>query len=267
VPEKDTSEVVLYERQGALVVITLNRPEAANSLTHAVKTGLRDRLEDTVTDDEARAVLITGAGKTFCAGQDLTEHQQALENVGARAFDTIEQDYSPIIRLLTGMDKPVIAGINGVCAGAGLALALAADLRVAASSATFTAAFTAIGLTADSALSRTLPRAVGHGWAQNMLYRNVRLDADEAARIGLVHYVLASDEFAVDLVEMAQSVAAGPTRAFAATKQLLATSSDTDLDGVLAAEGTWQHELGVTQDHMEAVAAFTNKQRPTFLGR
>ncbi|NUO99139.1 MAG: enoyl-CoA hydratase/isomerase family protein, partial [Nonomuraea sp.] len=168
-----------------MAVVTLNRPERRNALDTALKTALRQALEEVAADDAVRAVLLTGAGGAFCAGQDLAEHAAALRADPGRAFDTVEADYAPIIRLLATMGKPVVAAVNGTCVGAGLALALACDLRVLAEDAVLATAFSAIGLTCDSGLSRTLVRAVGEARAKELVLLGEPFSVAQAVAWGI----------------------------------------------------------------------------------
>lgn len=258
---------VLTERRGAVATVTLNRPEAGNALTVAAKTALLAELVRLGGEGSVRAVVLTGAGRAFCTGQDLVEHQQALTGDRASAVDTVREHYAPIIRALTGMPKPVIAAVNGACAGAGLGLALACDLRVAAAGARFATAFTGIGLTADAGLSRSLQRAIGSSRAAGLLLLGTPVGAQEALEMGLVHRVVPPEELAGAAAELAEGLAAGPTRAYAAVKEALRFAATASEDEVLEREAQLQEELARTADHAGAVAAFLAKERPTFAGR
>lgn len=253
-------------REGAVATVTLARPEQANSLTNAAKEALLAGLRSAAGDAGVRAVVLTGTGRAFCAGQDLAEHAGALGSDPDHAFDTVAEHYAPIVRTLATMPKPVIAAVNGTCAGAGIGFALACDLRVAAAGVRFAPAFTGIGLTADSGLSATLARAVGWSRAMRLLMLGEVIDADEALRIGLVHEVVAPEELGARVSELAARLAGGPTHAFAALKEAMWAATDLDLDGVLALEGTLQQRLAATADHRGAVAAFLEKRRPEFSG-
>jgi 2-(1,2-epoxy-1,2-dihydrophenyl)acetyl-CoA isomerase len=257
---------ILLERSGAVATITLNRPDQMNSLTTAAKEALLQALNAVSEDREVRAVVLTGSGRAFCAGQDLPEHAATLERDAAHAFVTVAEHYSPIVRYLAMMPKPVIASINGTCAGAGIGIALACDLRVAAAGARLAPAFTGIGLTADSGLSATLARAVGWSKAMGLLLLGTVIDADEALRIGLVHEVVPADELAAHVSALASKLANGPTQAFAALKEAMWKSASADLDSVLALEGDLQSRLAFTADHTGAVQAFLDKRRPDFSG-
>jgi 2-(1,2-epoxy-1,2-dihydrophenyl)acetyl-CoA isomerase len=260
------SDVVLAERDGAVATVTLSRPDQANSLTTVAKEQLLAILGDLAGDGSVRAVVLTGAGRAFCAGQDLAEHAGALAEDEAHAFDTVAAHYSPIVRHLATMPKPVLAAVNGTCAGAGLGFALACDLRVAAAGARFAPAFTGIGLTADSGLSATLARSVGWSRAMGLLMLGEVIDADEALRIGLVHEVVPAENFPARVAELAARLATGPTAAYAALKEAMWAAPASDLGAVLALEGQLQQRLAATADHNEAVKAFLEKRRPEFTG-
>lgn len=253
---------VLVERVGAATVVTLDRPRRRNALDGATKTALRAALEDAAADDTVRAVLLTGAGDAFCVGQDLGEHATALAADAAHAFDTVERDYAPIVRLLATMDKPVVAAVNGVCVGAGLALALACDVRIFAAGAPLATAFTAIGLTCDSGLTATLTRAVGESRARELVLLGTSFTPEQAVQWGIGGTVVPRDEVAAAGRALVGTLAQGPTAAYAATKRLFGSG----LDGILAAEAREQAALGRTRDHQGAVAAFLAKQKPTFAG-
>ncbi|MGR6917609.1 enoyl-CoA hydratase/isomerase family protein [[Actinomadura] parvosata] len=258
---------VSVERDGAVAVVTLNRPERRNALDGKTKTALRGALEDVAADDAVRAVLLTGTGGSFCAGQDLAEHAAALRDDPAHAFDTVEEDYAPVIRLLATMPKPVVAAVNGTCVGAGLALALACDLRVLAEDAVFGTAFSAIGLTCDSGLSSTLTRAVGEPRARELVLLAEPFGAEQAVAWGISGRVVPRDEVGTEGRALAARLAAGPTAAYAETKRLIAQSWERDLGATLRAEAQAQARLGLTADHAGAVEAFLGKRKPTFEGR
>jgi len=254
---------VLVERLGAATVVTLDRPRRRNALDAAAKTALRTALESAAADDDVRAVLLTGSGDAFCVGQDLGEHAEALRADPAHAFDTVERDYAPIVRLLATMDKPVVAAVNGACVGAGLALALACDVRIFAEDAALATAFTAIGLTCDSGLTATLSAAVGASRARELVLLGSSFTPAEALAWGVSGTVLPRAEVAAAGRALVARLADGPTAAYAATKRLFAA----DLHRVLAAEAREQAALGLTADHAAAVGAFLAKEKPVFTGR
>lgn len=228
------------------------------------KKALRQGLEEVADDPQVRAVVLTGAGGSFCGGQDLAEHAQALQADPAHAFDTVEADYAPVITALTTMAKPVVAAVEGTCVGAGLALALACDLRVMAEDARLATAFTAIGLTADSGLSLTLSAAVGDARARQLLLLGESFTAAEAVAWGISAEVVAPQQTLERARDLATRLAAGPTLAFAQTKRLLAATA---LEAAMRAEALAQARLGLSADHAEAVEAFLARRRPRFQGR
>ncbi|GAA4908311.1 2-(1,2-epoxy-1,2-dihydrophenyl)acetyl-CoA isomerase [Nonomuraea thailandensis] len=258
---------VVVERDGAVAVVTLNRPERRNALDGKTKAALRGALEDVAADAAVRAVLLTGAGGAFCAGQDLAEHAAALRDDPAHAFDTVEEDYAPVVRLLATMDKPVVAAVGGTCVGAGLALALACDVRVLAEDAVFATAFSAIGLTCDSGLSATLTRAVGEARARELVLLAEPFGAQEAVAWGISGRVVPRDEVGTQGRALAARLAAGPTAAYAESKRLIAQAWGRDLAATLAAEARAQARLGLSADHAAAVEAFLAKRKPVFEGR
>ena len=259
--------VLLVDRAGSLTTITLNRPDRGNALTAELKSQLLAALVAAGDDAEVRAVVLTGAGRAFCAGQDLAEHAANLADDPATAFATIEEHYAPIVNVLTTMPKPVLAAINGTCVGAGLGLALACDLRVAAAGARLATAFTAIGLTCDSGLSATLVRAVGAARASELILLGEPFTVEQAAEWGLVSRVVAAADLAAAAAELGGRLAAGPTLAYAASKLAIAAAVAPPLADVLAAEAAAQARLGPSRDHGDAVAAFLAKRPPEFHGR
>jgi 2-(1,2-epoxy-1,2-dihydrophenyl)acetyl-CoA isomerase len=260
------TEPVLLQIEGPVATVVLNRPDQRNALDLAAKTLLLDRLRQVAGDDSVRAVVLTGAGPAFCAGQDLGEHAQALAADPATAFDTIDRHYNPVVTLLATMPKPVVAAVNGTCVGAGLGLALACDLRVLSGAAKFGTAFSGLGLTCDSGLSFSLVRAVGQARAAELMLLGAIFSAEEAVGWGISGIIADPAKTVSQAVELAEGLAAGPTRAFAETKALLSASPAQTLAEALAAESAAQHRLGVTDDHRGAVTAFLSKERPTFTG-
>ena len=258
--------VTADDEDAAVAVVTLDRPAKRNALTVELKEALLAALEGVAADGDVRAVVLAGSGRSFCVGQDLGEHVRALEADAATAFDTVVRHYNPIVRALATMPKPVVAAVNGAAVGAGLGLALACDLRVAADSATFATAFSAIGLTADSGLSASLVHSLGAARALELLLLGESFDAAQAQASGLVRAVVPAEQVLGAALELARRLAAGPTLAYAEIKQAVATGAVSSLDAVLDAEAAAQARLGTTRDHREAVEAFLAKRRPTFEG-
>lgn len=255
---------VLVESRDAVAVVRINRPERRNALTAAVKVALRDALAGIAADDGVRAVVIAGEGGHFCAGQDLAEHAETLAADPANVFSTVEEHYSPIARTLATMPKPVVAAVEGVCVGAGLGFALAADLRVLSRTAVLGTAFSGIGLTCDSGLSYTLPRAVGEPRARELVLLGETFSAEQAIDWGIAARLAEPGEAVDDAIALATRLASGPTAAYAESKRLLAEGAS--LDRALADEYAAQTRLGATDDHRGAVRAFLDKQKPAFTG-
>ena len=257
---------LLVDDQAGVRTFTLNRPEAFNSLTTELKTALRDGLQSAAADHTVRAVVLTGAGKAFCAGQDLKEHVAALQSNDPAPFSTVADHYNPIVRAITSMPKPVIAAVNGMAAGAGASFAYACDLRVMSRSAKFLMAFATIGLTADSGASWTLPRLIGYGRAMELMLLAKPVTAEQALSIGMTTEVTDDGEALATAHSLASRMATGPTTGYAKIKEALLTAAGADLEKALATEGAAQNHLGTTTDHREAVDAFVAKRTPTFTG-
>ncbi len=253
-------ETLLRNLHQGVLTLTLNRPESRNALTRGLLTDLLDALATDALRQETRVVVITGAGKGFCAGQDLTE-----DRTGSIAEAVVER-YNPLIRAIAELPKPVIAAVNGPAAGAGMALALACDLRIASSEAVFVTAFTRIGLAADSGICYFLPRLVGLGKAYELLALSPRIDAAEALRLGLVNRVVPAENFHSEVLSVAAELAKGPTRALGLVKQGLRRGFAADLEQVLALEAQLQEEASRTADHQEGLRAFKEKRPPAFRG-
>lgn len=258
--------MIRYDVADAVATITLDRPDAMNSLTAELKTALLEALRKAAADSGVRAVLLTGSGRAFCAGQDLREHAANLE-AGRGLADTVREHYNPIVQLITTMDKPVVAAVNGVAAGAGAALAFACDLRVASEKTRFALAFSGIGLAPDSGASWTLQRLVGYGRAAELMLLGEPVDAARALELGLVTRVVPADDVLKTAHELAVRLAQGPTKAYGATKRALAHAATHSLTEALALEADLQDQCVATEDHVNATAAFLAKERPEFHGR
>jgi 2-(1,2-epoxy-1,2-dihydrophenyl)acetyl-CoA isomerase len=256
---------VRVEHADGVATITLDQPDTLNALSLTMKVALLEALQDVAADPAVRAVVLTGAGRGFCVGQDLREHAAALD-AGDTRLSTVEEHYNPIVRLLATMPKPVVAAVNGTAAGAGASLAFACDFRVAAETASFLMAFARVGLGPDTGASWTLQRLVGYGRAAAMLMLAEPVAAAQALEMGLVNAVTPASDTLSAARELASRLAAGPTLAYAAIKEALATAAVSDLDGALAKEAEVQARCGATQDHRAAVNAFLAKQAPTFSG-
>src|SRR5687768_934040 len=252
---------VLTSRDGAVLTITLNRPEVFNAFNAALHAGLRAALEDAAEPD-VRAVVVTGAGRGFCAGQDLKEFQEMPESIRER----LEQTYHPNIRRIRGLEKPVIAAVNGPCAGAGISLACACDIRIASDAATFVPGFIGIGLIPDSGGSWFIHRLLGFARAFEWMASNRRLTAAEAHAWGIVSEVVEADRFAGRTAELAAEWAARPTRAIGGTKRLFEHAYTAALDEQLELEAELQQASTETADFAEGVAAFLEKRPANFSG-
>lgn len=262
------SEPLLVERTGAVVTLTLNRPAAMNSLDVALKEALRDALAELEGDRSCRAVVLTGAGTSFSAGQDLREHAATLAAADGDPLATVRAHYNPIAARLATMPKPVVAAVRGMAAGAGASLACLADFRVGGPGTRFLMAFAGVGLAGDTGVSWSLPRLVGHAKATELLMLAEPVRADEAHRLGLLTRLTDDDEQVLPTaLELATRLAAGPTVAYGAIKRQLAIGGAGTLDEALAAEEQAQTLCGGTSDHRAATAAFVNKQKPVYEGR
>jgi 2-(1,2-epoxy-1,2-dihydrophenyl)acetyl-CoA isomerase len=249
-------------RDGGVLTITLNRPDVLNAFNGAMHRAMQDAYKE-ARDDEVRAVVVTGAGRGFCVGQDLTEFRESAGDIAYRLRST----YHRTILGLRSLEKPVIAAVNGAAAGAGLSLALACDLRLAADSATFVPAFINIGLIPDSGGSYFATRLLGYARALEWLASGRRLTAAEAHAWGLVSEVVEADRLAERAAALAAELAALPTRGVALTKRLLDHAQTATLEEQLEREAQLQAAATRTEDFREGVAAFLEKRPPKFRGR
>lgn len=238
-----------------------------SALSHRSRAELTDVLRAVAADPSVRAVVLTGAGRAFCVGQDLAEHVESLRTDAATAMDVVADSYNPMVLTLAAIRVPVVVGVNGACVGAGLGLALAGDLRVAAAGAKFGTAFTGIGLSSDSGLASRLVHCVGVSRATELLLLPEPVPAETALQWGLVHRVVESGEVLEAARTLAARLANGPTAAYRAVKTVLASAATDTLEDTLALEARLQSELGRSADHSEAVEAFLAKRPPVFGGR
>lgn len=258
------SERLLVERDGAVLRVTLNRPEKLNAIDAGMAEAARHAFERAASDSGVRAVLLSGAGRAFCAGQDLSDPAVAP---GADLGATIERAYNPLIRAMRALPKPVVAAVRGVAAGAGANLAFAADIVVAARSAKFVEAFARIGLLPDSGGTWMLPRLVGHARATGLAMLGEPLAAEQALAWGAIWRVVDDDRLDEASAELAERLAGMPTRALGAIKTALQAGWSDDLDAQLARERDAQRDLGATYDYGEGVEAFIAKREARFEGR
>jgi 2-(1,2-epoxy-1,2-dihydrophenyl)acetyl-CoA isomerase len=261
------ADVLLIDRTDGVATLTMNRPESMNSLSSELKDALVEALADVGADDSVRAVVLTGSGRGFCVGQDLSEHIQLLQAGDPAPLSTVTKHYNPIARSLAQMPKPVIAAVNGTAAGAGASFAFACDFRIVAEEAKFLLAFANVGLSLDSGVSWTLPRLIGAGRALELSLLARPITAETAQQYGLVTQLVPADQVLPTAQGLAAQLAAGPTVAYAAIKNAIHYAATATLEKALDNEAVGQALAGGTEDHRNAVAAFVNKEKPTFLGR
>ena len=256
-------EALRYEVDQRVATVTLDRPDALNSLTVPLKRELLVALTAAGRDRDVRVVVLTGAGRAFCAGQDLRER---LEPDAAPLAVEVRERYNPIVRTMVELEKPIIGAINGVAAGAGASLAFACDLRIAADTASFVLGFGRVGLVPDSGATWLLPRLIGASKAVELALTNEPLSAAEAERLGLVARAVPSDELLPAARDIAGRLADAAPRALALTKRALRRALETNLEATLEYEADLQGVAGRTRDHAEGIAAFIEKRAPRFEG-
>jgi 2-(1,2-epoxy-1,2-dihydrophenyl)acetyl-CoA isomerase len=256
-------EHILFSVENGVAVITLNRPQVFNSMHHAMRQELLEALDRCAADEAVRAVYLTGSGRAFCAGEDL---QEVVAPGGPSLQEIISTGYNPIVRQLRALEKPVVAAVNGVAAGAGANIALACDITVAAASASFTQAFSKIGLIPDSGGTWTLPRLVGLQRATALMMLSDKIPATDAAAMGMIWKVFHDETFVAESRELAETLAAMPTKGLGLTKRALNRAFAGDFESQLQVEDELQTAASRTDDYREGVAAFLEKRRPVFKG-
>jgi len=256
-------KAILYQVDNGIATITLNRPDVFNAFDDTQSYELQDALKLAKRDKEVRVIVLTGAGKAFCSGQDL----KAIANAKNRSLrDSLDKRYNPIIKAMRSMPKPIIGRINGVAAGAGCSLALACDFVVASEYASFIEVFINVGLVLDSGSSYFLPRLVGSARAFEMSTMGNKVKAEQALEWGIINRVAKADELDSVVNEVAQYYANAPTKAVALMKQMLNKSFHSDLDEMLEYEACCQEIAGNSADYKEGVSAFNEKRKPKFTG-
>ncbi|MCH2021225.1 MAG: enoyl-CoA hydratase-related protein [Saprospiraceae bacterium] len=258
------SDTLLFKKQNGVVTLTLNRPKAYNSFNREMAFALIAELEKSALDDEVRVIILTGNGTAFCAGQDLRE---VTEDNGITFEMILNEHYNPIIKAIRSIGKPVVAAINGVAAGAGANIAFSCDLTIAKESASFTQAFSKIGLVPDSGGTFFLPRLVGMQRATSMMMLSNKITAKEAAEIGLIYQCINDDEFDSSVSKLAEKLAKMPTKALGMTKELINAGFNNNLDAQLKMEGDYQIAASKSYDYNEGVNAFLEKRKPEFIGK
>lgn len=256
-------ESILYSIQQGVAIITLNRPEKYNAFNREMAFQLQERLDEAGADQLVRCIYLTGAGKAFCAGQDLAE---VVDPQGPGMEKILSEHYNPIITRIRNVNKPVVAAVNGIAAGAGANIALCCDITIASASSSFLQAFSKIGLIPDSSGTYFLPRLIGMQKATAFMMLGEKVSATEAERCGMIYKVFTDETFLEESMKIANTLAKLPTMALAYTKQALTISFNNSLVQQLKEEDRLQQMAAKTNDFKEGVAAFLEKRQPIFTG-
>jgi 2-(1,2-epoxy-1,2-dihydrophenyl)acetyl-CoA isomerase len=254
---------ILYSVINGVAHIKLNRPDKFNSFNREMALAMQDALKNAEADKNVRAIYVTGEGKAFCAGQDLSE---AINPDGPGIQKIVREHYNPIVTLIRQIEKPIVCGVNGVAAGAGANIALACDVVIAAKSASFIQAFSKIGLIPDSAGTFFLPRLIGFQRASALMMLGDKVNADDALQMGMLYKVIADEQLQEEAVKVAETLAQMPTKGIGLTKRLLNESLYNNLETQISREEIVQAEAGQTYDYKEGVNAFLEKRKPVFKG-
>ncbi|EQB4332631.1 2-(1,2-epoxy-1,2-dihydrophenyl)acetyl-CoA isomerase PaaG [Providencia stuartii] len=261
------SAMILTTRENGVLTITLNRPDRLNSFNDEMHRQLSDALKIAERDDTVRCLVITGAGRGFCAGQDLNDRNVSVSEQAPDLGYSVETFYNPLIRRLTSLPKPIICAVNGVAAGAGAAIALAGDIVIAAKSASFIQSFCRLGLVPDSGGSWFLPQLAGHARAMGMALLGDKISAEQALQWGMIWQVTENDELTTTVNQLAQHLATQPTYGLGLIKKAIYRAATNTLDEQLDLERDLQRSGGRSEDYREGVDAFLNKREPKFKGR
>lgn len=261
-------KIILVEKTDGVAVITLNRPDKLNAFNDELSFALQDALKEAEKDPAVRAVVITGAGRGFCSGQDLQNRKFSDASEGRpHLSESIRRRYNPIIMRIRKMEKPVIAAVNGVAAGAGSSLALACDFRVVSENASFVQSFSKVGLVPDSGATFFLPRLIGVTKAFELMLTAEKLDAKTANELGLINKLVPQEKVMEEAMAFARQLAAGPTKAYGLTKRAINRAVFWDLEELLEYEAHLQEIAGRSDDFQEGVTAFLEKRQPAYRGK
>ena len=258
---------ILVSRDAGILSVTLNRPDRLNAFNPEMHKLLREALEQARDDAGVRAVLLTGAGRGFCAGQDLSERDVNADAAPIDLSVSLGSNYNPLVRRLRALPKPIVCAVNGVAAGAGANIALACDIVLAARSASFVQSFSKLGLVPDSGGTYFLPRLVGTARAMGLALLSDRLGAEEAQGWGLIWKVVDDTRLMEEATAVARTLAQGPTKGYGLIKKALHASAGNSLDAQLDLERDLQREAGFSEDYREGVAAFVQKRKPHYKGK